>query len=332
MISNTIRCYLGGEIQLVHLNASSLKLFSLVAYTTYLLLLRLLSALICVVSKTPRCFMVHIDTTEIRIVGLVVSILRMLPGKTQQTPLSAANRRGRLSGNGDYIVPVEGLADNMIMPRESSLDFDRPSESSFRRLNASSIAYRPQAPRPPYRRGFENMRPSLIRTTQLRTDTQQSFAIPFSLDGTVSPPLFDPIPRVPNPPMPVFIARHISVSDSIYSSRSVGLPGRRYRSTSTSFGGEKSPANVESYTSVLPNPAFADSDSPYLSSETKKVQSDNDIQKANFSNASTFPGHFPISEDLEYGSLTTVAQHYFSSRNERPKIIRPLSAPVVRTS
>jgi hypothetical protein len=102
---------------------------------------------------------------------------------------------------------------------------------------------------------------------------------------------------------------YISVSDSIYSSSSTGLLGRRRRAstTSSSLGG-RSQAKSETYTDLLPPQPSVNCDSPCQSSE--KVQVHKNTQDTPSTSDTTFPGRFPTSEELDYRSLAAVAQQF----------------------
>lgn len=301
------------ESKFVHLNASSSRLLWLATCITYLLFLRFLGALIGTFVKLPLWLKNHIARIESRIVSLASSIFRVLTPDTYPTTTSGQQRRGRPGRDERYSGQSfpNGQADDLIAPRHSSLEFDGMSEASYRQPDPRWLTHRPQAPRPPYRRGFENLRPSVTLNPPQPAVVNRGAARNLGYDGaTASPATIYPIPVLPIPSIPTFITRmpYISVSDSIYSSSSTGLLGRRYREFTTSSSEARPQVKPEAYTDLLPRRASVDCDSPCQSSET--VQEHKTAQKSSSRNDSAFPGRFPTSEELDYSPLATVAQQF----------------------
>ncbi|QKX61327.1 uncharacterized protein TRUGW13939_08475 [Talaromyces rugulosus] len=314
MLQTAVRRQPSDESQLIHLSASSLRLLWLATCITYLLFLRLLSALISTFVQLPLWIKAHTARIESRIVSLAASILRVVAGETNPTS-SGQQHRGRPGRDESYSarsMPT-GPADGIIAPRHSSLEFDGMSEASYRQLDTRWPTHRPQAPRPPYRRGFENLRPSVTVTPpQLAVVNRGATRTPLGYDGAASSPtIISPIPGLPIPSIPTFITRmpYISVSDSIYSSSSTGLLGRRRRVSTTSSGlGGTPQAKSEAYTDLLPPRPSVDCDSPCQSSEKLRVHKN--AQDTPSTSDTTCPGRFPSSEELEYSSLAAVAQQF----------------------
>lgn len=311
------------ESQLIHLSASSSRLLWLATCVTYLLFLRFLGALISTFVHLPLWLKAHTARIESRIVNLAASILRVVAGETYPTS-SDQQHRGRPKRDESYSgrsLP-NGPADDIIAPRHSSLEFDGISEASYRQRDTRWLTHRPQAPRPPYRRGFENLRPSITVTPpQPAVVNHGATRTPLGYDGAASSPtILNPIPSLPIPSIPTFITRmpYISVSDSIYSSSSTGLLGRRRRVSTTSSSLEGRPqVKSETYTDLLPPRPSVDCDSPCQSSE--RVQEKKTTQDRPSRSDTTFPGRFPTSEELDYSSLAAVAQQFIQGSGRTRK-------------
>ncbi|CRG87453.1 hypothetical protein PISL3812_04471 [Talaromyces islandicus] len=313
MIATAARRQLSDESHLIHLSASSSRLLWLAICISYLLFLRFIGALTGAFVQLPLWLSAHIARIESRIVNLAASVLRMVAGETHATTKFGQQHRGRPGRDDGYSgrsLP-NGPADDLIAPRHSSLEFDGMSEASYRQLNTRWLTHRPQAPRPPYRRGFENVRPSTTVTPPQPAVVNREAARSLGHDGTASSPgIIAPIPSLPIPSIPTFITRmpYISVSDSIYSSSSAGLLGRRRHFSASSSVGGRQHVKSETYTNLLPQRPSLDCNSPCRSAE--KVEEHKMAQDSSSKNDAAFPGRFPSSEELDYGSLAAVTQQF----------------------
>lgn len=323
MLQTAARRQPSDESKLIHLSASSSRLLCLVTCISYLLFLRFLGALISTFVLLPLWLKSHTSRIESRIVNLAASILRVVAGETHPKS-SDQQRRGRPGRDESYSghsMP-NGPADDIIAPRHSSLEFDGMSEASYRQLDTRWPTHRPQAPRPPYRRGYENLRPSITVTApQPAVVHRGATRTPLGYDGAASSPtIINPIPSLPIPSIPTFITRmpYISVSDSIYSSSSTGLLGRRRRvsTTSSSLGGRPQ-VKSETYTDLLPPRPSVDCDNPCQSSE--RIQDKESTQDRSSTSDTTFPGRFPSSEELDYSSVVAVAQQFIQGSGRARK-------------
>lgn len=244
-------------------NCKSSKLFCLIFWTVYLLFLRALNFLPRCINLSPEWFQKHIIKVESSIVNIAISIIQIISSRDlSYSSFSKNNYRSSRQRDGSYggSIMSRGPADNLMTPGDSSLETNYIPPAMF--MHQPEIAYlRPQAFGPPYRRqNFENSRrysslvsplPSTIHALgRRRRNNHHSLIQSRSLDGTVSPASFaEPIPRMPIPPVPAFIARmpFVSVSDSIYSS-----------SCSTHLPAASSVA--QTYIELLPRRSFEDSD------------------------------------------------------------------------
>ncbi|EED17838.1 hypothetical protein TSTA_116280 [Talaromyces stipitatus ATCC 10500] len=313
--------------QSLRLNCKSSQLFHLAFWTVYLLFLRTLGVFLRFIKLSPERLQGHILRTEFRIANIAVSIIQILPDRDisyssfskstyrQQQP---RQRDGSYEGS----TLSTGPADDLMAPRKSSLESDYTPPAMF--IHQPDMAYlRPQAPGPPYRReNFENIRPGSSLISHLPPGIhangrhRSTQIISQSLDGTVSPPSFaEPIPQIPLPSIPAFIARmpFVSVSDSIYSSDSAQLP----------FSERKASAEARTYIDVLPKWSFEDSDGAHQVNPT----SENDATNASQGNALGFPAR--IRTDAQLNTLAAVAQQYARMNYRRSRDRRSSSAPVV---
>ncbi|QGA16539.1 hypothetical protein EYB26_004206 [Talaromyces marneffei] len=312
------------------LNCKSSKLFHLIFWIAYLIFLRALNFLPCCINLSPEWFQAHITRVESRIVNIVISIIQIISGRDiSYSSFSKNNFRASRQRDGSYESSImsTGLAENLMTPGDSSLETNYIPPAMF--VHQPDIAYlRPRAPRPPYfRRNYENSpRSSSVRSPLpspihangggggRRNDNNNNHRAMIqsrSLDGTVSPPPFaEPIPRIPIPPIPAFIARmpFVSVSDSIYSS-----------SCSTQLPAASSEA--QTYIDLLPRRPFEDSDG----SRHVNVSNRNDAGSASSVPARSRP-------DVHSGTLAAVAQHYARMNYRRSRNVRSSSAPVTQST
>lgn len=303
------------------LNCKSSSLFHLAFWTIYLLFLRALYFPPQCINLSPQWFQAHINKVESRIVNIAISIVQIVSGRDvsysafcRNTYQSSRQRDGSYEGS----VMSTGPADSLMAPADSSLETNYIPPPLF--THRQDITYpRPQAPHPPYlRHNNENSRLSSSLISPLPSATHANgrrrnnvFQMQSrSLDGAVSTASFaEPIPRMPIPPVPAFIARmpFVSVSDSIYSS-----------SCSTQLPAASS--GVQSYIDLLPRRSFEDSDA---SRQANTSAGNND------GGASSIPARFR--PDAQHGTLAAVAQHY--ARNyRRSRNARSSSAPVPRNT
>ncbi|GAM36316.1 hypothetical protein TCE0_018f05310 [Talaromyces pinophilus] len=248
------------------LNGKSSKLFHLIFWAIYLLFLRALNFLPRCINLSPVWFEAHITRVESRIINIAISIIQIISGRDiSYFSFSRSHYRSSRQRDGSYdgSIASTGPADNLMVPGDSSLETNYIPPAMF--AHQLAVTYpRPQAPQPPYlRRNYENTRrsssltsplPSAIHANGRRRNNNNNNNVfrmqSRSLDGAVSPTSFaEPIPRMPAPPVPAFIARmpFVSFSDSIYSSScSTQLP------TASS--------EVQTYIDLLPRRSFEDSD------------------------------------------------------------------------
>lgn len=300
------------------LNCKWSRLFHLTFWTMYLLFLRAINLIPRHINLSPQWLQAHITKVESRIVNIAISIIQIISGRDiSYSSFSRNNYQSSRQRDGSYedSIMSTGLADNLMTPGDSSLETNFIPPAMF--AHQPDIAYlRPQAPRPPYlRRNYENTRrssslisplPSAIHANGRRRNNAFQMQSR-SLDGAVSPVSFaGPIPRMPLPPVPAFMARipFVSVSDSIYSS-----------SCSTQLPAASSEA--QTYIDLLPRRSFEDSDG------SRQVNASSGI---NTGSASSVPAR--MHPDAQYGTLTAVAQHYARMNYRRSRNARSSSAPV----
>jgi hypothetical protein len=315
------------------LHSNSWQLIYLIFWAEYLLILRFLAAIIRSIRVLPQSLHAHIIRVESRIVNTAISIVHILPGGGAVAKKYRCRRCSRDDSFEGSLSPTD-RADDLLAPRESSLDSSGVPEMF---LHQPDIAYlRPQAPRPPYRRHLENIRQhsSLISPLQPAVTNPRRNMM---LDGTVSPPAFvEPIPRIPIPPIPTFIARMplASVSDSIYSSCSTQLlTTQRDGPTSTSL--ERKPsAEAQIYTDLLPKRSFDGANEPHPHSNGAHLPSNTGPGNTSSGNTSSFSGNVPsrFRQDLEYNTLAAMAQHYARISHRRSRSVRSSSAPIPHVS
>lgn len=303
------------------LNCKSSKLFYLIFWTIHLLFLRALNFLPHCINLSPAWFQAHITRVESRIINIAISIIQIISGRNiSYSSFTRNNYRSSRQRDGSYegSIMSTGPADNLMTPGDSSLEMNYIPPPMF--AHRQDIAYpRPQAPQPPYlRRNYENTRrssslisplPSAVHANGRHRNINNVFQMQSrSLDGAVSPASFaEPIPRMPIPPVPAFIARvpFVSVSDSIYSS-----------SCSTQLPAASS--EVQTYIDLLPRRSFDDSDG----SRQVNASAGNDAGSTSNVPARRRP-------DAQYGTLAAVAQHYARMNyNRRSRNARSSSAPV----
>ncbi|RAO68563.1 uncharacterized protein BHQ10_004575 [Talaromyces amestolkiae] len=304
------------------LNCKSSRLMHLAFWTIYLIFLRALHFLPQCISLSPQWFQAHITKVESRIVNIAISIVQIVSGREiSYSSFCRNNYRSSRQRDGGYEGSIisTGPADNLMTPGDSSLETNFIPPAMF--AHQPDIAYlRPQAPLPPYlRRNYENSRRSSSLISPLpyaihANGRRRNNAFQMqsrSLDRAVSPALFaEPIPRMPVPPIPAFIARmpFVSVSDSIYSS-----------SCSTQLPAASS--GVQTYIDLLPGRSFEDSDT----SRQANASAGN-----NAGGASSVPAHFR--PDAQHGTLAAVAQHYTRRNYRRSRNARSSSAPVLQNT
>lgn len=269
MEAKALGTLLDGRNHSLGLSCRTSKLVYLIFWTMYLALLRTLDIIPHYSRLSPEWFQVHITRVESRIVNIAISIIQVVSGRDVSYSSFFRNNyrlgRPREESYEGSIIST-GLADNLMAPDDSSLEMGNhpiPPPPMFTHHQPAMAFTRPRAPQPPYlRHNYENSRrstslisplPSAIHAHGRRRNINNYDAFQMqsrSLDGTVSPTAFaEPIPRMPIPPLPAFIARmpFVSISDSIYAS-----------SDSTQILAV--PSKAQSYIDLLPRRSFGESD------------------------------------------------------------------------
>lgn len=251
----------------VSLSCSLAQLLYLLLWTSYLIPLRLLGSPFRLFHTRPALIRRETTKVESRIANIALSIVQIIPDKNVSyssfnRKAYCQNRHRDVSFEGSSSFQSTGPADNLVNPRDSSLETASsytgippaphpppPPVTMFAARPPDAAHLRPQAPQPPFRRNnFENTRPATFPTrlsppagaSSIVSDLnrhhhhrhqrrQISLAISRSLDGEAaavavvpisSSSLVEPIPQMPIPPVPAFLAQVPFVSttsDSIYS-------------------------------------------------------------------------------------------------------------------
>ncbi|KKA19902.1 hypothetical protein T310_6101 [Rasamsonia emersonii CBS 393.64] len=276
----------------------------------------------------PKMLESWIDGTERRIFRIIPSLMEWDANEPRKSMLSSGDehalgvpRADRSSEHSPFDAPLDAV----IAPIASSQPSTEPSRKIIER---TGLRYHLQASRPRYPGNMSLTKSAVVLPTHTGI-TPRAINMSANLDGA----------PITLPAVPSYLSRmsYNSVSDSIYSSTSNGPVGCRHpMSTSSSLKGV-APAAARIYTDLLPKrPVFSFSSGlssrPY--SLHDKIRSSSNVQSGLTSLAgmdqfpsvpgtiSSFPGNFPISDELEYSSLATVAQHVVRGHT------RPLSAPM----
>lgn len=314
------------------IHASTAQLCSLTMALVLLVILRaLVFSLRIFRLPPPKTLESGIDRTEGRICRIIPSLMEWDANEPRKSMLSSGDEHGlgvpRADRSSEH-SPFEAPLDAVIAPTASSQPSTEPSREIIER---TGLRYHFQASRPRYP-GNMSMTKSAVVLPTYTGIPQRAINMSANLDGA----------PITLPAVPTYLSRmsYNSVSDSIYSSTSNGPIGRRLpMSTSSSLKGV-APAAARIYTDLLPKrPVFSFSSGlsskPY--SLQDKIRSSSNVRSEFSSLAgmdqfpsvsgtiSSFPGNFPVSDELEYSSLATVAQHVVRGHSTRL-----LSAPIFR--
>lgn len=294
------------------LKCKSSKLIYLLLWTIYLLFLRALTFLPRCINFSPQCFQAHVTRIESRIIIIAISIIQIISGRDiSYSSLSRNKSKSQRDGSYEGSIMSTGPADNLMVPGDSSIETNYIPPPMF--AHQPEIAYiRPPAPGPPYlRRDSENPRrlpPSASAIQANGRRRNNGFQMQSrSLDGAVSPVSFaEPIPRLPIPPVPAFIARmpFVSISDSIYSS-----------SCSTQLPTVSSEA--QAYIDILPRRSFEN----YNGRRLVSTSNGDDTESTSGISGRMFP-------NAQSGTLAAVAQHYAKMNYRKSRNARSSSAPI----
>jgi hypothetical protein len=322
------------------IHASTAQLFSL---TTALIALQILRALVLFLRilrlpGPPRIFQSWIDSTEYRIFRIVPSLTDLNANEPRRSIPSSSDKHRSTIPRGDgpsEHSTFDGPFDVVIAPAGSSLPSTEPSREMSTRGEINTrpkYQFRPSQPR--YQEIMSRTKSAVILPTYTGM-SPRAINLSANLDGV----------PITLPPVPTYLSRmsYNSVSDSIYSSGSNGPISQRNLASTTSSIKGTAPAAAHVYTDLLPKRPIFSSTSNHSSrqySMRDKLRSSSIVRSEMASLAKTmaqfpdlsgttssFPGNFPVSDDLEYSSLATVSQHVADSEYFKT---RPLSAPTFR--